>query len=293
MKVLIIDGNNLQHRAMHAYKGLTNNVKPVAIIYGMLQITSHLIKQFKPEKVYVCWDTAKHKERLKLYPEYKAKRKAKRILLSEEEIEAMNTQRKKVMELYNALNVYQIIGPGMEADDWIYILSRKYKKHQVTIVSSDKDFHQLLSSKLKIWNPMKQLLIGKHNVKAHYGYAHTECVDYLSLVGDEGDGIKGYHGMGEESTKKFLAEHGSIRNFLDNEELVFKKLDRAKLKEVYKRNRLLIGLKAFYLKHLRGMKPVYYNREPSYNKKVLFKIFDEYNIQALRKPEFLKTFKNL
>jgi len=56
---------------------------------------------------------------------------------------------------------------------------------------------------------------------------------------------------------------------------------------------LLIGLKAFYLKHLKGMKPVYYNPEPSYNKKVLIKIFDEYNIQAFRKPEFLNTFKQL
>lgn len=291
MKILIVDGNNLQHRAMHAYQGLTNNVKPVSIIYGMIQITSHLIKQFRPDKVYVCWDTKKHPARLKLNPEYKGKRKS--ILRTDEEYAVINEQREKVMKLYNALNVYQIIGPGMEADDWIYILARKYKEHHITIVSSDKDFHQLLSNKLKIWNPMKQLLIGKHNVKSHYGYSHTECVDYLSLTGDKSDNIKGYHGMGEESTKKFLAEHGSIRNFLENEELEFKKLDRAKLAEVYKRNRILIGLKAFYLKYLRGMKPIYYHKEPAYNKKVLWKIFDEYNIQAFRKPEFLKTFKQL
>lgn len=290
MKLLIIDGNNLQHRAMHAYKGLTNNVKPVSIIYGMIQITSHLIKQFRPDKVFVCWDTDRHKGRLKLHPEYK-KRKHK-FLKTEEELKSIETQRQVTMKLYNALNVFNIIGPGMEADDWIYMLTRKFKKHHITIVSADKDFHQLLSNKLKIWNPMRQLLIGKHNVKANYGYSHTECIDYLCLTGDESDNIKGYYGMGEETTKKFLAEHGSIRNFLDNEELTFRKLDRAKLREVYKRNRQLIGLKAFYLKHLKGKTTVVY-QEPSFNKKVLWKIFDEYNIHAFRKPEFLKTYKQL
>jgi DNA polymerase-1 len=292
MKVLIIDGNNLQHRAMHAYQGLTNNVKPVSIIYGMIQLTSHMIKQFRPDKVYICWDTARHKARLKLHPDYKGTRKAK-TLRTPEEYANIEEQRKVVMKLYDALGVTQVIGPGMEADDWIYMLTRKYPHAFITIVSSDKDFNQLLGNRLKIWNPHKSLLIGKHNVRAHFGYSEKECIDYLSLVGDKGDNITGYRGMGEETTKIFLAEHGSIRRFLEDESLQFKRIDRTKLKEVYRLNKLLIGLKAFYLKYLSDTKLTYYRDKPKWLPKTRDAIFDEYNIQAFRKKEFLDTFKNL
>lgn len=295
MKILIVDGNNLQHRAMHAYAGLTNNVKPVSIVYGMILLTQYMLRQFKPYKVYVCWDTARHAERIKLHPEYK-KTKSRKKHRSMVDYSVINTQREVVMSLYHSLNVHQLVGPGMEADDWIYMLTREHPNDYITIVSSDKDFNQLLSNKIKIWNPHKNLLIGKHNVKAHFGYSEKECIDYLSLVGDEGDNIKGYRGMGEESTKIFLAEHGSIRSFLEDESLVFKKLDRAKLKEVYKRNRLLIGLKAFYLKHLKDTPLSFYSnskRVPSYRYEVVKKVCAEYNIKTFLKPDFLTPFKKL
>lgn len=289
MKVLIIDSNNLMHRAMHAYKGLTNNVKPSSIVYGMGMLTNHMIKQFRPDKVYMCWDFERSPYRLKLHPEYKQGRKTK----TEEERAAMKDQMRSSMKMFNALGIHQLYGKGMEADDWVYILTRKHENDFVTIVSSDKDFNQLLGNRLKIWNPNKNLLIGKHNVKAHFGYSEKECLDYLILDGDSSDNIPGYRGMGEQNIKIFLAEHGSIRNFLEDESLEFKRLDRVKLKEVYKKNRILIGLKQFYLKYLKDKTLDFYNPKPSFNKAVLLKICKEYNIKMFLKKEFTQTFKNL
>ena len=291
MRILIIDGNNLQHRAMHAYSGLTNNVKPVSIIYGMVLLTNHMIKQFKPERVYVCWDTARHKKRLELLPGYKGKRS--RHLRTPEEYAAIEEQRKAVMKLYNGLNVWQLYGPGMEADDWIYMLTLKHEGDKIVIVSSDKDFNQLLTSKLTIWNPNKSLLIHKGNVRGHFGYSENECVDYLSLVGDSSDNIPGYRGMGEETTKIFLAQHGSIKRFLENKQLEFRKIDRAKLEEVYKRNRLLIGLKAFYNKYLKNHEFAFYSKKPTFDKSLLISTCREYNIKTFLKKGFTKQFKQL
>jgi len=211
----LADSNNLMHRAFHAYKGLTNNVKPSSIVYGMGTLVNHMIKQFRPDKVYMCWDKERSPHRLKLHPEYKQGRKTK----TEEERKSMKEQMKSSMKLFNALGIHQLYGKGMEADDWVYILSRKHQDDYVTIVSSDKDFNQLLGKRLKIWNPNKNLLIGKHNVKAHFGYSEKECLDYLILDGDSSDNIPGYRGMGEQNIKIFLSQHGSIRKFIEDESL--------------------------------------------------------------------------
>lgn len=283
--LLIFDGNNLMHRAYHAYARLTNKGKPVNIIYGMPCLTHALINQFRPDEIFLCWDDDRHKERLRLLPEYKGSRKTK----TQEQYEDMNHQKKVVRELYSSLGLKQLIGKGMEADDYIYMLVRKYKKtHNITIISTDKDFHQLLAPGVKIFNTAKHQLIHHKNLKGLFGYSPEQCIDYLSLVGDSSDNISGYRGMGEERTKVFLAEFGSISNFLLTDS-TFMKIDKALLKTIYQRNRQLIGLKTFYIKYLKGK--VKLNFEKSiFNKKALFKICDNYNIKALKEFKFTKTY---
>lgn len=285
-KVLIIDGNNTMHRAYHAYARLTNQGKPVNIIYGMPQLVNALIHQFQPDDVYICWDEARHKERLRLCPEYKAKRKTK----TKEQIEDMMHQKKKVIELFNSLGIKQLIGKGMEADDYIYALVRRLRKsNQITIVSTDKDFHQLLRPSVRIFNTAKHQLIHHKNLKALFGYSPEQCVDYLSLLGDDSDNIKGYRGMGDERIKIFLAEFGSIKAFIENESSSFMKLDKVALRKLYITNKMLINLKTFYNKHLKDKITLDFGNS-KFNKKVLFKICDNYNIKALKETKFTKNY---
>lgn len=287
MKLLIIDGNNTMHRAYHSYRMLQNNGKPVAVIYGMPNLVHALINQFKPDHTVICWDWGRSKHRLKLLPEYKEGRKT----LTEEQRADLYNQRDKAMAIFQALGINQLYSKGHEADDYIYALVRKNREANITIVSTDKDFHQLLSPKVKIFNTAKRLLIHEKNVKGHFGYTADQCVDYLCLLGDDSDNIPGYRGIGEQRAKIFLAEHSSIREFLASEKS-FMKVDKAELGAIYKRNKRLIDLRVFYNRYLKGnmdVKPAL--KKKPLNKKALFKICDEYNIKSFKKKSFLKIYQ--
>lgn len=281
---------NTAYRAWHSYGKLQNNGKPVAIIYGMPTLVHALVQQFKPDVVYICWDQARSKHRLKLLPDYKAGRSS----MTKEAKANFHSQRETAMKIFHALGMKQVITPEMEADDSIYMMVRKLSKvpsTYITIVSTDKDFHQLLSPTVKIWNTAKKILIHERNLFGHYGYTPKQCCDYLTLVGDSSDNIPGYPGIGEQKAKIFLSEYVSIREFLSLNES-FGVVDKVKLEAIYKRNRLLINLKAFYRKYLRGVKLEITNfNESKLDKKALFKICDQYNIKMFKKKSFLKPYK--
>lgn len=293
MRILIIDGNNCMYRAYHTYSRLQNNGKPVSIIYGMPILVNSLINQFKPDKVYICWDGGKSPIRLSINPQYKAFRKKK----TEEEAKAFYHQRDEVMKLFYALGIRQYIHPKVEADDFIYMLTRKLSKdkdNKITIISTDKDFHQLITSNIKIYNTANKNLIHKKNLKHLYGYSPKECVDYLSLIGDDSDNISGYKGIGESKAKGLISEFSSIENFL-NSDKDFAKIDKKILAEIYLRNKELIDLKYFYKKHLKGkqkLTPYNGNKKPKFNEDGLIRICNMYSIKSLKEKNFINNYKN-
>lgn len=292
MKILIFDGNNTMYRAYHSYARLQNHGKPVSIIYGMPVLVNAMINQFKPDDVYICWDGARSPERLKLHPAYKQGRKTK----TEEEAKAFYNQRDEVQKIFHTLGIKQIVHPQMECDDFIYMLVRKLQKdknNKITIISTDKDFHQLLRSNVKIYNTAMKRLIHKNNLKVEFGYEPKQCVDYLCLVGDDSDNIPGIRGVGPSKAAGLIQNFSSISNFLKSEEQ-FAKIDKEKLASTYKLNRQLIDLKFFYKTFMKGKQKItYYNgvKEPKLNTDLLFRICNKYAIKALKKNNFLKNYR--
>lgn len=290
-KIVIVDGNNQLYRAHFSHLNLDYKGKLVSAIYGMPQIISSVIKRLKPHYFFICWDGKKHPRRLELCPEYKAKRKNFGV-----DWEQIIRQKPICMRLFKLLGISQVWSMGMEADDYIYALVRKYKRdpdNEIVIVSTDKDFHQLLCRNVKIWDDKKKVLLTRNNLIKYYPYTPKQCVDYLILNGDDSDNIKGYKGMGEKRIPAFLELFSSIEYFLKSKK-EHKGIDKKKLAELYLINNELINLKLFYEKNIKGKVEIeYYKnlRNPKPNKLKFRRLCAKYGIKTFLKTDFINTFK--
>ena len=323
-RILIIDGNNTAYQAFYSHKRLNHETgktypnehgqlvpklskkKSVGCIYGFPSIIKKVIKDKEPDKVIITWDGGSHPDRLALLPEYKCHRKSSRPF----DYKNFKYQRKQVMRLMYAMGITQVYAKGMEADDWIYMLVEKYRKEfdEVIILSRDKDFFQLIKgnvwcydhaqihvngfiTKKSLKNPKKF----KKQVPPNYGYYPRQAIDYLSLVGDKSDDIPGYPQIGHMRALSFLNIHGSIKEFLNSDE-THSIIKRKKLRKIWKRNRLVIGLKPFYKKYIKGKIELTYYKdkpEPKFSKRRLVNFCIDWNISLLRKKSFYTTYRSL
>jgi len=290
-KTLLVDGNNLFYRAYFSHGKLASfNGQNMSAIFGILNILSALLSKFTINEVIVCWDGKKDPNRLKLWPEYKAKRKK-----IGHDYEDMNAQKKHIKKLLHLLGVKQIIN-DMEADDLIYkvVRERRKTKKPIIILSTDKDFDQLVSRRVWIWNEKVGQIITPKSIKRLKGYTAEQCVDYLCLKGDDSDNIPGYKGLGEKGIAKFFETFpNGIYEYLDLE-APYEKLDRDKMLEVYNRNRVLICLRTFNMMYHRKTKLEYYkSNTPILRKQKYVELAASLGLRKFREDKFINTFKKL
>ena len=232
-----MDGCNLLHQSFHKFEKLkSTDGKPSGAIFGFFKSLHMYIDRFNPKEVYITFDNGHSEFRDKLNPNYKGHRKNISI-----DYESLQLQKAEIMKILRYLRINYIFdknkSSNYEGDDFLaYLVLKKFNKDKVTIVSSDKDFNQLISSSVKIFNPRKEQYVREDNCKDLFEYSPEETVDYLSLVGDKSDDIEGYPGMGPKKTRTFLDKYCSIKNYLKDH-------DDEKMKAVYEKNRQLIDLK--------------------------------------------------
>lgn len=285
--IIIVDGNNLLYRVYFKFAALTNEKgKPTSILYGYPYVLSSIIRRYNPFQVYNVFDGGKDPHRLKKLPEYK--QRDKRIDM---DIDNFYKQRDMLKNLLPRLKTRVVMKDKREADDLIYSLVKRLKyKFHIVIVSSDKDFNQLLEKNVVIFNPSAGIELNPKNLKRHVGYEPKECVDYLILDGDSSDKIPGYKGFGPAKIRKFLDSFTSIKSYLEKE-LTVNYVDNEILKQVYKRNRYLIDLKFFNEKHYPDE---IINYKPClFLKARLYRYCQRHGISQFLKPEFYKLFQNL
>lgn len=313
--LLLIDGSNLAHRAYSKFLNL-KDYKDIScgMLYGFLKLLYSYILRFKPKYVVITFDTKQSKKsnyRNQLLGSYKIHREDLKM-----DYEDYNRQLKEVIYTLKYLNiplVYDLQGLGHEADDYIGYISMLHSKwhSKVIIVSSDKDFCQLINKDVTVFNPFKSERISINNCKNIMGYSPEECVDYLCLVGDKSDDIPGYKGIGVVKARMFLDQFGSIRNFLKSDS-EFKGIDRDGLKDLYKRNKLLIDIRLALKKYPIKDIPIIYdvedryaNEHPIKNIPSKYRVFegisirkvkevlDSHQFRSLNNREFFDTFSNL
>lgn len=210
-EVLIVDGMNTFLRAFNAIPTLNENGMHTGGMTGFLKSVGHAIKLFHPDRCVVVFDgKGGSLKRRKIYPEYKNHRRTKvrlnRIydnLPLEEETLNLEKQLQRLVVYLTCLPVNIIALDNVEADDTIAFLALDhFKEWNSTIMSSDKDFLQVVNDNVKVWSPTKKKVYGPHDVLEEYGINSNNFILYRTLTGDDSDNVPGVRGCGLKTVLK-------------------------------------------------------------------------------------------
>jgi len=215
-RILMIDGLNLFFRNF----AMLNMVNPDGVhvggLGGFFRSLGALIRQIDPTSVYVVFDGAgSANNRKNLLPEYKSGRNLQRITnwevfdTHEDEDDAKVDQIVRIIQYLKTLPVKTVSIDKVEADDIIAHLCTvlpEQEKDKVFIVSSDKDFIQLVNKNVIVYRPMEKEFYTEDTVKEKYNMSPSNFIIYKTLMGDNSDKVKGIKGLGEKKLYKLFPE---------------------------------------------------------------------------------------
>ena len=208
-KLFLIDGNSLLYRSYYAIQRLsTSQGFPTNAIYGFINTLRKIVEQEKPHYLGIVFDTGKPTLRHQMFKAYKAHRKP----MPEDLIPQVPVLKKVI----RAMNIPLFQHENYEADDVLGSLAQKAgeKRIPAVIVSTDKDFLQLVDEGTAVFNPAKEVYLDEAKVKEIFGVAPSQVVDVLSLWGDPSDNVPGVPGIGEKTSKQLINQFGSVENLL-------------------------------------------------------------------------------
>ncbi len=215
-KWLLVDGFNLAYRCFFALPELTRaDGFPTGALHGWVKSLWKLADQERPDATLVFFDLGGSQDRLVLHPEYKAQR--------EEMPEPLVKQLPVIKDLTRAMGLAGIEQDGVESDDLLAseAVALARAGHDVLIVSSDKDFAQIVDERIKIMLPPPSAnpklgwrLLDAAGVKEKFGVPPAQIAEYLALVGDASDNIPGVGGVGPKTAAKWLETFGSLENII-------------------------------------------------------------------------------
>ena len=104
-----------------------------------------------------------------------------------------------------------------EADDLIATYAKQISKlgAKVTVISSDKDLMQLVSKDIRLYDPMKNKVIGEKEVIEKFGVKPNQVIDVQSLAGDSSDNIPGVPGIGIKTAAELINKYKDLDTLLN------------------------------------------------------------------------------
>ena len=215
-KWLLIDGFNLAYRCFHALPELTRaDGFPTGALHGWVKSLWKLVDIERPDSTLVFFDLGESAERVALHAEYKAQR--------EPMPDPLRRQIDPIKALTRAMGFAGIEEQGVESDD---LLAAEAVRHatagdDVVIVSSDKDFAQIVSDRIRIMLPPPSAnpklgwrLLDASGVTEKFGVPPSRIAAYLALVGDTSDNIPGINGVGPKTAAKWLADWDTLEGVI-------------------------------------------------------------------------------
>ena len=217
-KLFLLDAFALIYRAYFAFaKNPRINSKGLetSAIFGFTNSLLEILRKENPSHIAVVFDTKKPTERHIDFPEYKAHRDAMP--------EGISIALPYIDKLLNALKIPKLFMDGYEADDVIGTIAKKAEKNgfQVFMMTSDKDFAQLVSENIFMYRPgnewqptetwgIKEVL-DKFQIKRV-----DQVIDFLAMMGDAADNIPGISGVGKKTAQKFINDYDSVEGLFAN-----------------------------------------------------------------------------
>ena len=209
---ILVDGSYYLFRTYHALPKTMQNSQGLVTnaIRGTLNALLKLMRRYHPTHMAVCFDTKSPTFRHTMSEEYKANRPKMDAELAE--------QIPYIHRLVTALGIPLLRIEGAEADDIIGTLAHRAvaEGHHVVISTGDKDMMQLINDCVILEDSFTGKITDSAGVVEKFGINPDQMIDFLTLMGDSSDGIKGVPGIGKKTAKDLLNEYGTIDNMLKN-----------------------------------------------------------------------------
>ncbi|HBR15219.1 MAG TPA: DNA polymerase I [Candidatus Omnitrophica bacterium] len=208
-RLFLIDAHALCYRAFYAIKGLsTHKGQATNAVYGFINVLKKILREYTPDYMAVCFDSAEKTNRQKKFAEYKIQRpQMPQDLISQIPIV------KDVIKAYH-MAIFEL--GGFEADDMIATIAHQVSEKgiEVVIVSDDKDMYQLANSKIKFLSSRSEAIFCHQDIKNRLGIEPEQITDFIGLAGDKVDNIPGVFGIGEVTARNLINQYGSLDNVL-------------------------------------------------------------------------------
>lgn len=184
---------------------------PTNALHGWIKSLWRLMDQERPTHTVVFFDLGGSQDRLALHPEYKAQRAEMPADLAR--------QIPCIKVVTQALGLGMVEQDGVESDDLLATcaVAKAAVGDDVLIVSSDKDFAQIVNERIRVLLPPPSAqpklgwrLLDVAGVEEKFGVRPALIPDYLALVGDTSDNIPGLTGVGPKTAVRWLVRYGGL-----------------------------------------------------------------------------------
>lgn len=212
MRLFLIDGSAQIYRAHFAFKNPLRNKQGeiTSAVFGFLNTLYQLIEKEQPTHLAIVFDTAEPTFRHQQYSDYKATR--------QKMPEDLVGQLGRLDQVLAATGITILAKPGWEADDLIGTIAKdaEQKGFEVFMVTADKDYQQLVSERVFLYNLSKEqtLIMGPPQVVEHFGVPPERVIDVLALMGDSSDNVPGVAGIGPKTAAQLVRDFGPLEAVL-------------------------------------------------------------------------------
>ena len=209
-RLFLIDGSSYVFRAFFGIPPLDHSASlPTHAVFGFLHLLLRLFKQHQPEYAAVVFDAGRETFRHRMFAGYKGNRP--------ERPPALTAQLPYLRRLLECLNLPFFEMPGYEADDLIATICAALAQQDcdIVVVSSDKDFMQLVGRRIQLFDSARNRWIDAVDVHARLGVSPDRVVQVMGLMGDPVDNIPGVRGIGAKTAIALIQQFDTLENLYD------------------------------------------------------------------------------
>lgn len=215
--ILLMDASGFAYRAHHAMNPVYRDTdgEPIGAVLGFMSMSWRMLgaaAEDHPTHAAAVFDFPGPTFRHKLSPLYKANRPASRH-------SELSAQLQIMRSAAEVLGMHPIEAEGFEADDVIATLAVRARKAgmRVTIISSDKDFGQLVEDgHIEIVDPLAKKRMRAADIEKKMGVPPKLVAHVQALAGDAVDNIIGVDGVGIERAAAMIRRFGNLEGVLAN-----------------------------------------------------------------------------